>query len=194
MSADDAGVEPKGLARYEEELRVRSLLDRTKAGEAEAFGELCLHFTPQLRAAVVGKVRNEDIEDTLQETFLRAWKRRASIDKEGFLFIILRNVRLDRARRDAVRARFAGEFPLEPATEDDVEKRIDDAREHKCLAEAFVELPKEDRLILESKKQGMSFDLMAVRFNRPETTIRRHFNRIRDWVSSFVVDCLARAR
>jgi len=194
MSADDAWVGPEGLARYEEDPRVRSLLERTRAGEAEAFGELCLLFTPQLRASVAWQVRREDIEDTLQEMFLRAWQRRASIDKAGFLFTILRNVGLDRVRRDAVRARFAGEFPLNPATEDDVEKRIDDAREHKCLAEAFVELSKEDRLILDSRKQGMSFDLMAVRFNRPETTVRRHFNRIRDWVSAFVADCLARAR
>jgi RNA polymerase sigma factor (sigma-70 family) len=194
MSADDAGVEPKGLARYEEELHVHSLLARTRAGEAEAFGELCLLLAPRLRAAIAGKVRNEDIDDHLQNTFLRAWQRRAKINTEGFLFTILQSVQIDGFRKDAVRARFAAEFPIDPATEDDVEKRIDDAREHKCLAEAFVALPKEDRVILESKKQGMSFDLMAVRFNRPETTIRRIFNRIRDSVSAFVADCLARAR
>jgi RNA polymerase sigma factor (sigma-70 family) len=194
MSADDAGVGRKSMARYEEELRVLSLLERIRAGETQAFGELCLLFTARLRAALVGKVRNEDIEDILQDTFLRAWERRAKITKEGFLFTILRSVQIDRVRRDAVRARFAGEFPIDPATEDDIGKRIDDAREHKCLAEAFVALPKEDRVILESKNQGTSFDLMAVRFNRPETTIRRHFNRIREWVSAFVADCLARVR
>jgi|GEM_PF-3390983 len=194
MSSDDFGVEQRGLARYDEELRLSSLLERAREGEAEAFGELCLFYTPRLRAALAGKVPHEDIEDTLQETFLRAWQQQAKVNKAGFLFTILQNVQIDRWRKEAVRARFAGEFKLEPATEDGVEKRIDDARENRCLAEAFVVLPKEDRAILDSKKQGMSFDLMAVQFNRPVTTIRRHFNRIRDWVSAFVADCLARAR
>lgn len=52
------------------------LLSQARSGSREAFGELCLRYSGLLRQRIFRIVRHqEDAEDVLQETFLKAYQR-----------------------------------------------------------------------------------------------------------------------
>ncbi len=89
-------------------------------GDEEAFTTLYLRYIPELRRYVSGLTHNqEDREEAVAETFIKAWQNLAQLESFEFfrawLYQIATNVTRDQQRREKIRQRFSLE-----ATSDDV--------------------------------------------------------------------------
>jgi RNA polymerase sigma-70 factor, ECF subfamily len=70
-SIDNVGRNPDGCSRASDDL----LLIAAQSDDQQAFVELCFRYSPMLKKKIYSIVRNqEDTEDVLQDTLLRAFK------------------------------------------------------------------------------------------------------------------------
>ncbi len=107
-----AGQTPEGAAPAAA-AREAVLVERARAGDARAFGELYTRHGPMVHAVLLTRVARADVDDLTQEVFVLAWRRLADLrDPEaiaGWLVAIARHRATDweRAasrRRDHERA------------------------------------------------------------------------------------------
>jgi RNA polymerase sigma-70 factor (ECF subfamily) len=82
----------------------RALLDRARAGDAEAFGRLvAMHQSAVFRAAVAALGSHADAEDAAQDAFVMAWRKlpgfRGEAQFRTWLLTIVWRKALDRRRR-----------------------------------------------------------------------------------------------
>lgn len=191
MSADDLPADRATPRDYAVEPHVVELIKSIRGGDAAAFGELCRYYQPKLVGTAAGRGQN-DAEDVVQEVFIRAWQHREKMTSPGLFFAILRNILIDRDRREELREKYAEHLASALTVDSDIDAKLDHQRRMRCLAEAYAILPSEDRAIVNTKRRGLSFKSMESLFKRPETTIRRHFSRIVERVTSLVEVCLKR--
>lgn len=98
-----------------------ALLERARAGELAAFDVLVRRHAGSLRNVIVHHgVRGEDLDDVLQEVFLRAWRGlkgfQGTSSFSTWLYRIAFTVTVDRERRRRRRPQVAE--PLDPAREE----------------------------------------------------------------------------
>jgi len=139
----------KGNEAFDESV----LVARAKAGDAAAFTELVNHYERKIyRLAKHITQNDEDAEDVLQETFLKAWKalESFSLEKGGsfqaFLFRIARNLIIDLSRKHK-------EIPIEIFEEtleidQDVEGQVDRKDNQKMVRKALEKLNDLDKQIV----------------------------------------------
>ncbi|MEO7995778.1 MAG: sigma-70 family RNA polymerase sigma factor [bacterium] len=99
----------------------RALVQRAQHGEQAAFDSLVLRHAGSLRNIVIHHgVRGEEVDDVLQEVFLRAWRGLAKFKGDAsfttWLYRIAFTVTVDRERRRRRRPQVAE--PLDPRDED----------------------------------------------------------------------------
>ena len=115
-------------------------MEETLTGSREAFGLLVVRYSRAVRAACVARVGlREDLDDMVQETFLRAYKglpRLRDHSRFGaFVHRIAQNIAIDRLRRGGREAVSLEDVNLEPQTA--TEPR-DDREEHLAQVRALV--------------------------------------------------------
>lgn len=101
-----------------------ALLERVKASDEDAFGELFRKYQPVVFRQVFFRIRDVDLShDIVQETFVRIWEHRSSLKPRlPFLALTLRisqNMVRDIVRRQATRDRLVQEIPATPLSEGD---------------------------------------------------------------------------
>ena len=112
-------------------------------------------------------------EETVQETFLRAWRAGERFDPEigslrTWLFAILRNVVIDLGRARAVRPRVAPEGGVEPSVEP-----LDDALVAWQVEEAMRRIGDDHRRVLvETHYRGRPYAEVAEELGVPEGTVK----------------------
>ncbi len=95
------------------------LLSEARSGNRQAFGELCLRYRGMLRRRIFQIVRHqEDAEDVLQETFLKAYQHlqtfRGACSFSTWLVAIGTNMSLMLLRRRKI----SGKYSSDAVTED----------------------------------------------------------------------------
>jgi RNA polymerase sigma-70 factor (ECF subfamily) len=101
------------------------LIERLRESDGEAFRLLFERYQPILFRSVVYTLQDADMaHDVVQETFVRVWTLRATLQSNlpllGYLFRISRNLVLDFAKHQAVERKFEADVPLAlPPSEDD---------------------------------------------------------------------------
>ena len=88
----------------------QDLLKKVKNSDKNAFHQLFSNFYDTLFRFVVYKIKDSDLADDIsQETFLRVWKRRASLVPQKFFFSLIAltstNLCYDHFRHFAIRKR-----------------------------------------------------------------------------------------
>ena len=169
----------------------RDLLDRARAGDESAFGDLVRQHHEYVFRLVLSVVRNEtDARDVAQEVWIVIWKKLGSFRGDSkfttWLHPIAVRKSLDHLRG---RRRWYGRFlpflesedgePIaEPATDitprDDVETSERNSRFERALAT----LPPKHRAVLALREvQGLSYDEIAEALKcRPGTVMSRLFH------------------
>lgn len=139
----------------------------------------------QLKAYVRGAFPAlRDIDDVVQESFLRVWKLRATEkvrSAKGILFTVARHVALDRVRRNRGSpiesvADLAGLAAMEEKA--DPAEAFDQQQKVKLLAKALAALPDHTREIVVLRRfQGLPQKEVASRLGISEAAVEHHVAR-----------------
>ncbi|MCL1854220.1 MAG: sigma-70 family RNA polymerase sigma factor [Clostridia bacterium] len=165
------------------------LLHRARAGDADAFAELCMPFSGMVyRHCLHMLERPADAEDAAQETMLRAYRSisrfAGSSGVATWLFRIAHNTCLDMYRKPQRRKenvsveqlREAG-FEPEASLENPEDHYLRNADSQQLLA-AIAKLPQDQRLLLNLRYgQGMSYEELARATGLRDGTVKSKLNR-----------------
>ncbi len=93
------------------------LVERVRESDREAFRVLFERYQPILFRSVVYVVRDPDTaHDVVQETFVRLWSRRSSLDPHlpvlGLLFRISRNLVIDHVKHEDVKRKLGADVSI----------------------------------------------------------------------------------
>lgn len=171
------------------------LVDRAKAGDRAAFGELVVRFQDTVHALAMAKVRNHaEAQDLAQDVFAHAMRKLPQLRDArcfaGWLRRIVGRMAINRLTRRGpafgtdpeVLSSVAGNAP-EPG---DV---FDQADEAATLREAVTRLKPSDRATLEAfYLRGQSLKDMAAEFDAPVGTIKRRLFVARDRLRDVLVE------
>ncbi|MEQ1780474.1 MAG: RNA polymerase sigma factor [Hyphomonadaceae bacterium] len=127
--------------------------------------------------------RAQDIDDTLQETFVRAYAaetRGPILLPRAYLFRVAKHVALNEiARRKNSATESVEDFPdpdvVGSGTQPGVEQEVDGRRRLALFANAVAALPSQCRKVLVLKKiEGLSQREIATRLGIAESTVEKH--------------------
>ncbi len=172
----------------------RQLIERVRDSDQEAFRFLFEKYQPLLFRHIVYTLQDVDTaHDIVQETFVRVWKRRSSLQPDlpflSLLFRIGRNLVLDAAKHTAVQKKYEAEVgnALLPGSHDPEE-----ALHVKMLEERIVEIvrmrlsPRCREIFLLSRMEGMSHaeigEQLGIGIKTVENQITRALNALRKYL------------
>ncbi len=174
----------------------RQLIERTRGGDREAFHVLFQKYQPILFRSVLYTLHDADLaHDVVQETFLRVWNHRSSLQPRlpllGLLFRISRNLVLDFAKHKAVERTHEAEIPpsLRPSEDDPSEALQARMLEEKLAEVVRTKLPPKCREVFLlsrveempnaeiSSQLGISVKTVENQITRGLRILRRHLRR-----------------
>jgi len=171
----------------------RTLVERTLAGQTEAFGELVRRYADQARRVARAVLRNpDDADDATQDAFLAAFQQLARYDVRRpfgpWLLRSVTNVAIDRGRRRAVRR-------AEPLDEGIVargrapDQLAQNAEWSQRLRDALEELPARQRLaVVLFDAEGYSHAEIAEIVGVPVGTVRSDVHHARKKLRALLPD------
>ena len=165
-----------------------TLVEQTKAGTREAYGLLVVRYSRSVRAACLARLGRTDVDDLVQETFLRAFQGLARLeDPERFgayVHRIAQNICIDRLRRRPKPSVSLDEVELEPPAEPG---RLTDVREERLarLRMLVSRLPEALReAVLLFYFETLSHAEIAARLSITEAAVNQRLHRARQSLKS----------
>lgn len=161
------------------------LLAGAASGDEASFAELYQSTSAKLYAVALRILRNRELaEEVVQESYFRIWERARDFNPEiaspiTWMAAIVRNRALDEVRRRTARP-VADDAELDEIESDDelplatLERREDVERLMRCL-EGLE--PERKRMVQLAYLQGMSREALAMKFEKPEGTIKTWLRR-----------------
>lgn len=155
------------------------------AEQARWFSDEVHSHESSLRAYVRSSFPSlRDVDDVLQESYLRVWKTRATQSirsGKAFLFTVARHVALDLLRRTRnAPMKSVADFAQLPVLEDrpNAAETFDAEEKAQLLGRALARLPERAREIVVLRKlQGLSQKEVAQRLGMTEAAIEHHVSR-----------------
>jgi RNA polymerase sigma-70 factor (ECF subfamily) len=119
----------------------RSLLQEARAGDAEAFGELCLvHETPLLRQAMTLCGNAALAEDLAQDTLVEAWKSLRRYNGRCQFFTWLCAILLNRHRNSLRSGRSRPQAATGGGEQDELQASLGNLPDHACAPDESAQL------------------------------------------------------
>ena len=156
------------------------MLLRLKAGDQLALEELMSRYKGPLALSMSRLIKSrEDIEELLQELFLRVWKNRDNLDTErylGYLYKIAENLVYDRLRKAAREKRLSVDYfthIIEAYSH--IEEGIFDKELLAVLQRGIQQLPEQRRRVFElCKIEGKSYEEVSQLLSISVATVNSH--------------------
>jgi len=155
------------------------LLDRLRARDPQALADLYDLYGRILYVMVLRIVNHQGVaEDLVQETFLRAWNRSASLSQNyasvgPWLVSIARNCALDYRKSPQSKVGSQGDFEDIWAAPVTIEGDIFSEQRARALGEAFRSLNEHQRKVIElAYYEGLSQSEIAERLKQPLGTVK----------------------
>lgn len=174
-----------------------SLIKSSALGDQSAFNRLHALTCRKMRKAALSVLRSKgDVDDVLQDAYLKVWRHAASFDPTksspiSWISVIVRNTALDVERRrkqpttdlDIVR---------DVVAIDDEQDDFDYAYARKIADRVIARLPEDRRMLLSlAYIEGRSREALSLSFGVPVSTIKTWLRRTLEGVRT---DCAAIAR
>jgi RNA polymerase sigma factor (sigma-70 family) len=168
------------------------LVSEARAGNHNAFDELCRRYSSRLMGSIRRLLRDRyDAEDALQETFLRVFTHLKSFQGRSSVSTWMTRIAVNAAvsplrksRGTAVSIDEAGEetgLALSSVLQDgalDAERRLIHAQQEELLAKAIAQLPPSLRSVLELRiRDGYSGKQIAEKMGISESAVKSRLNR-----------------
>lgn len=158
-----------------------------KAMKEELLTSVFMRIKGRLRATAQRMVGDDDVDDALQDAFVRLWSRRNDFDNasavEGVAVTTVRNICIDNIRRDAVRRHDdIDDNPSAAAVIDDNDDDINNQKELYGEVTALIDnsLSQRDRRILYLRdRDGWEMDDIALEMGISEANVRVILSRAR---------------
>ncbi len=178
----------------------RELLKLLVKGDEEAYRYIYRRYAPKIGALAKSYLGSDDVDDIIQEVFLRIYKnvRRFRGDARLSTWIykitinVCNNVYKKLKNRDIL-IDFSenddndDEYFLQYGTEEDVQKNAVNEIEIEVLRKALARLTPEDRTILYMKKvDGLTYAEIGKILEKPEGTIKSKLHYIKELLKSFL--------
>ena len=169
-----------------------ALVSEARAGNHNAFDELCRRYSSRLMGSIRRLLRDRcDAEDALQETFLRVFTHLKSFQGRSSVSTWMTRIavnaalsRLRKSRGTAISIDEAGEetgLALSSVLQDgalDAERRLIYAQQEELLAKAIAQLPPSLRSVLELRiRDGYSGKQIAEKMGISEAAVKSRLNR-----------------
>jgi len=142
-------------SRPAEEIDFTDLMVRVRERDRPAFERLFNHFGPRVKAVMLKSGADPALaEDIVQDVFTAVWRKAGQFAPErgtvsAWIFTIARNVRIDRLRRQSSLP-YEDVHAIELADDrESSEEALDTAQRAERVAGAVVELPDDQRLVIE---------------------------------------------
>ncbi|HKJ42238.1 MAG TPA: RNA polymerase sigma-70 factor [Sunxiuqinia sp.] len=156
---------------------------RIRKGDMKAFDLLYDQYSQRLYGFAFSMLKNkEDAKEIIQETFLKLWNKRTTIDSsyslKSFLFSITYNITIDLLRKRAKDVDFQNQlkhyFDGEGARTDEL-VIFNELNEN--LSRLIGELPEQRRKVyMMSREEGMTHKEIATRLGISVKTVENHIN------------------
>ncbi len=157
------------------------ILFRLKDGDESALAELIGLYKQPLALAMLRMLKSrEDVEELLQELFLRVWKNREQIDAErpirAYLYKIAENLVYDRLRKAAREKQLAVDyFANLVEAYSHIEEGVFDQETKAFLQEAIDQLPAQRKRVFElCKIEGRSYEEVSQMLAISIATVNSH--------------------
>lgn len=172
-------LQVRTLERYDGDPDFTALMSRICERDRAAFETLFVHFGPRVKALMLKSGAEHSVaEDIVQDVFMSVWRKADYYAPERgtvstWIFSIARNARIDRLRRQSSRPyEDISEMEFE-APEPDAEEELAMVQRADKVAEAMVELPEEQRQIIElAYMNDMPQSEIATRLSLPLGTVK----------------------
>lgn len=156
------------------------ILLRLKAGDELALQELMSRYKGPLAVSMSRLIKSrEDIEELLQELFLRVWRNRGNLDTEryrGYLYKIAENLVYDRLRKAAREKRLSVDYfthIIEAYSH--IEEGIFGKEMLEVLQRGIQQLPEQRRKVFElCKIEGKSYEEVSQLLSISVSTVNSH--------------------
>lgn len=141
-----------------------------RSGNKDAFNVFCVTYKPIIIGYLKGKCRSCDVDDVVQEVFIRCFKARASYDPEKaklstWLYRISKSVLIDNYRKKTCRPQLMSNV--------DFDRRSDAYKESELNGNMLSCLDRSEADLLKLKYiQGFKFRHLAEILGVPEGTVR----------------------
>lgn len=163
---------------------INQLVQRLHNGDEEAFSTLYnLYWEKVYKFAQLYLNSADDIEDVVQEVFLKLWKNRTDIDEkqpfDGYIFIITRNLIFDQSRKKLNYSflRLTVLQSLENEGEEDLSFEIADLKRH--ILSLVRQLPEKQQEIFKlSREQHLTNKQIAEKLSISEKAVEYHMKNI----------------
>lgn len=164
-------------------LKDKKLIDRIRAGDADAFEILFNRYWEPLFAAAMHRLQSRDLsQDILQELFVDLWEKRDSLrvqsNVKGYLFTALKNRIINKIKSEAVREKYE-KMVIEFYETNEL--ATDQQFSEKALLEAVKKqtkkLPDRRREVFEmSRFDQLSHKEISEKLNISPKTVENHIN------------------
>lgn len=183
MQPPDAGREsyPPEAAVDADSSRIAALVDLARDGDAEAFGALYDHYSPQVYRFAYYRLGNQaSAEDLVGDTFFRALRAISGFQWQGrdfgaWLMTIARNLVVDHFKSGRNRLESPTDsLPAQEPAKDDPEQEVMSALTNEILTEAMARLPREQQECLTLRfLSGQSIAETAEVLGRSEGAVKQ---------------------
>ena len=174
-----------------------ALLEQVARGDAKAFAALHALTCRKLRRTAASMCPvSSDVEDVLQDSYLKIWRAAASFDPGraspiSWMSTIVRNTALDSSRAKKMLLADLEDAMAIPASGEDVDE-FDYEFAKQITVEALSGLPEDRRRLLSlAYFEGMSRHSLAEQLGVPVSTVKTWLRRA---IESIRADCLASAK
>lgn len=161
----------------------KKLLRKLKSGDKKAFETIYVKYSRILGFFLMGYLKSVDeIEEIIQEVFLKVWENKHSIDPrhnfKNYLFKISKHVFLNKLRRKAVEENYRSSFVANFSEEDNsTEDSIIFSDYEDFYIKAVNNLPpKRKDIFLLSRKQGLTYEEIAKAMNISQKTVEKQMS------------------
>ena len=165
-----------------EELQLKQLVLKIKSGDRSAFKTLFEHFQNSLYNFLIYKTGDSDLsEDILQETLLKVWQKRNSLDEslsiKSYLFTMANNSAMNHFRHQKVIYAHQAQYQFED--EDRSPEDIFRTKEfYDQVLQAIENLPEKTRItFMMSRFEDLSYKEIAERTDVSIKTVESHIGK-----------------